>query len=193
MALADLETQWQRLGLPAATEATRGATDLDLRLAEDVAGLQFPAEVREWFAWHNGSVSGEVQAAPRWWLVSVADAAALYRERRDDLPPEEFLGMDPDRLWPPSYFPLAVSNSSGVLVADCSGPIDEPAPVDVVDPHAERPHWPLSPILPSVTALVEVFVEVLSDGWAAVSESDDRTVSLRFAELPDHLRIAGLW
>ncbi len=120
--------------------------------------------------------------------MSVAQAADLYITDRANLPPTEQLGgLDPEILFPPQYFPLAMGG--GLLAVDTSGDPNEPAAVDLVDPHAEHPKWPLDPVFPSVTACVELIVRCFREDWIYLNEHG---VLTKFKEMPRELR-SPIW
>jgi hypothetical protein len=195
--LEELEGQWRRLGLPVAQAAAPGATDAEITAAETATGLKLPDDVRTLYRWHNGLGGTDFArhgpaVAPGWYLFSLSEAAARYLQGRTTRPTWEQTGLDPEQFWPHGYFPIADSRGSATLVVATAGDPREPSPIDIVDGHVERPHWPLDPILPSLADLIEVFVAVLRDGWAYLDQ-ERGVLGLRFKDMPRALLIDGLW
>lgn len=187
------ETHWIDLELPIATAVNPGASEPMIDAIERRVGLTFPDELRQWFQWHNGARSrsgfarSSPEAAPGWHLFSLDQAAERYLTARASMPDADELGRDPEEIWPTGYFPLMDSTGSSTLVVDVRGRSSEPAPIDIVDPQADLPEWPLNHPLPSIAALVSLFDEVFERELAYWDDAHG-VIALRFSELPTHLR-----
>ena len=125
-----------------------------------------PAEVRTWFAWHDGSNDdfadeGDAYVPNGLPLLSLADAIAESRHMTRTSGPDGSFDPEPGSTWSPTWLPLQQLNWWWI-VADAAGGEDAPAPIHAVSLHVPRP-WS-EPYLPSITAMVRIWNRHLEAG-----------------------------
>jgi len=124
-----------------------------------------PAELRTWFAWHDGSnddfvEDGDAVLPNGMALLSLADALAESRHMTATSGPGGSFDPEPGATWSPTWLPLQQLNWWWI-VADASNQ-DGAASVHALSLHVPRP-WS-EPYLPSITAMVRIWNRHLEAG-----------------------------
>lgn len=86
--------------------------------------LRLPAEVLEWWSWHDGapgtySESPDYALGGTWVLLSFREAVDHYHFSRDVAQSLTEPGITIDDWWPWSWLPLARRSNGDVIVVDC--------------------------------------------------------------------------
>jgi cell wall assembly regulator SMI1 len=122
-----LTATWRAHGVPV-EEALAPGTDISSFTSNDGSlHVELPAELRTWWAWHDGQVEGWEGPRPLgpalrpmssmesrdWWQRSIAMAQVAAADAPDGSPQ-----TNPDYWWRSSWVPL-FSDGTGYLVGDC--------------------------------------------------------------------------
>ena len=131
--LESLTVELGNLGSPIRRYLRPGRPETDVRAALEAFGLTPPAELVDWYGWHDGvdyaavaGVEGEASPIEVFFSVtplSLDEAAALCRERRAGI--RETFGVDPpgpeaDPFWRDPWFPILEGGDS-LFAVDCDG------------------------------------------------------------------------
>jgi hypothetical protein len=193
-ALVDLERAWLRNGMPHTEWLTRGLEASEVKAALATVDLTPPAEVVEWFAWHNGtswSLLTEGDVYPALGLggfvpLSVADALderAMMAELAAELAEDPMAIPEDLPLWEPSWLPVGRASGGGLLTPELGA--EETVRVRVVDYWDERFKAVRAE---SLAEVVELWIEWLD----TYCEWDPalRTWSYDFEAVPRDLRVS---
>lgn len=129
--LRALEERLLGLGVPLEEWTNPGLTPEEVAKICGPAGVALPAEAVTWWCWRNGAVDlGQQHLLPGGRrFASLTDAIFQYQEARDVAVggARHHPHHDPDRIWPPEWFPL--DKEPQHLVVDCSVAYGEPTPI----------------------------------------------------------------
>jgi hypothetical protein len=168
--LVRLDEHLERAGAPLARAWKPGITLGEFRVfAPDIG--QPPAEVAEWFAWHNGAHFVVVDPL----LPNNFEPLDLDLAMRDR---EVYLrftgpgaGFDSYGTYLPEWLPICGMNDS-LIVADCSGGPFAPAPMHYVDNASTTGYDTV--LLPSLTAMVALWIDLFDRGCYHYDTEDER-------------------
>src|SRR5262245_32157109 len=154
-------------------------------------GLAAPAEILEWFTWHNGC-SGRERNIRHWYgptsfhVQSLSQCLEIRDHYQEWARSEQEVGSPPEdseeQLWDSSWLPLAWSGGTGIFAVDLAEP-GENAPVLLHDHTAPGQKHP---VLPSLAALISIWIEVLSNYCTWNSELG--AWDMAFDQVPRELR-----
>jgi cell wall assembly regulator SMI1 len=184
--LAAFERQLRDLDLPLVRYLRPGLSAAELDAGELRLGFQLPHEARIWFGWHDG-----VDLAP--WppeqtlgslqFLTLEDAIGSCHQNREIA----VAGADGDEgladaFWKPRWLALAVPGYGVNVVIDCSGAIDAPVPVYIVD--FQNPDQAAAPRCASMKELVLRWSSGLERGsWSWNIRT--RNWDVRVGDVPD--------
>jgi cell wall assembly regulator SMI1 len=170
--LAQLDDHLSRQQVPLADSWQPGiSADQAQTTATAELGFALPAELVEWFAWHDG-IDPHHRGQRGYWLVgssllplSLAGCIEAYRQRR--WVASEVARTDPlfapDQLWPPRWLPWLAHLNPDLLVVDTAVPDGADAPVHVFYSH-DALSSSLPVVCPSVTDAVAAWVWMFDTG-----------------------------
>jgi hypothetical protein len=158
--LVRLDEHLERAGAPLARAWKPGITLGEFRVfAPDIG--QPPAEIAEWFAWHDGAhFVGVDPTLPN--NLEPFDLYAAMKER--ELCLESWghqTGFDSHGTYFPQWLPICGRDDS-VIVADCSGGPSALAPIHYVDNHSSTDYDAV--LAESLTEMVGLWVDLLERG-----------------------------
>lgn len=141
--LVRMEEHWRQQGAPIAEAVHPGASKAALSTAERRLGLRFPAEVRLWFEWHDGTQGGGPIGAPTFYSYPFAfftlDTAVKESLWARDMAASLQGAFEPGRvLWDASWLVLSKTPVGEMLVVECSQAGGTPAPVRIIEWSDER-------------------------------------------------------
>lgn len=169
-----LSATWHAHGVPV-EEALAPGTDVSSFTSDDGRlHVELPAELRTWWAWHDGVDEGwqgswalapgltlmSAATSRGWWQRSMALAKVAAANAPAGLP-----DADPEYWWRQSWVPLA-SDGTGYIVADCDLGEPDVAPIRRIK---WEPDFDVTsrPRTESFGQLVEWWIEALELGlWA---------------------------
>lgn len=158
--LAELEAQWRRHDLLIVQHLRPGLSPEYVRDRLDATGLAAPAELVEWFTWHDGAPSSGWMT-PFYHIESFDKCLEYYTNHTEayhwhpSLSPED----PPFRM-----FPIATSLSGSYLVVDTGE--EGTGKVSVGSRSRELEDVPVDWRLPSLADLVRVWVDLFArDRW----------------------------
>jgi cell wall assembly regulator SMI1 len=128
-----LKTAWRSQGAPIADNLAPGLSAAEIDAYEAEHGLVLPAELRQWWGWHDGAVTGKASGGPSavgagpWTLMSLAEALD-ERSFQLDMNDRPFDPDDWDGEWSPSFLPV-VTVGNAWLFADLSASDGDRAPI----------------------------------------------------------------
>lgn len=149
--------------------------------------LKLPIEAKVWWEWHDGAkttrqVPFGAYFGPRFYALSVKEATHRYREELKSA--KQIAGRESGFLWQRNWFPVA--SARGAVVCDCSVDADGPTPIRAIDHHG-RSNLDV-PILPSMGALVELWIEAIErEFWKYDSAAGRWFYGASWPGLPDEL------
>jgi hypothetical protein len=172
--LARLEELWIQAGVPVENLFAPGITGTETRSILQGGGLAAPAEIIEWFAWHNGAVKPRVGITPlgptAWTALSLREALASRTEwlRGAKGAAEEDQGLTlAEYWWPEFWLPIAEDGGQGVLAVDLREGTDTVAVRDV--------RWSNSEFRTvredSLKDLIDVWIRIIERGGWTWSDS----------------------
>jgi hypothetical protein len=197
--LESLTGELGKLGSPINRYLRPGRPEADVRAALEALGLTPPAELVQWYGWHDGidyataaKVEGEGSSIEVFFSLtplSLDEAVGLCRERRTGI--RELFGVDPpgpeaDPYWRDPWFPILEGGDS-LFAVDCTGDAPrETAPIWRVFSHPGP--FETGIVADSLSALVERMATEVRAGslwW----DEDSRSLQPREA---DEWRLAEL-
>jgi cell wall assembly regulator SMI1 len=136
MVLPELEAQWVRLGAPIAERLRPGLTSVELDAIQQSLGFPLPHELRELWAWHDGSevVMPHCEIGPGGYtFLTAAQTVEQYQFNREAHPEAEAEEDAPDMYWHDGWLPFMMQDAQRVYV-DClrRDPVRDPSPVRLV-------------------------------------------------------------
>lgn len=163
---------WQLKPPLSSGEVDAIAADLPFRL---------PAELRVWFAWHNGADEGNVLPGKELFPLH------LGLKVREDLlngPP-----LDPEAVerWGgirPTWLPIGAAGRADI-VAECGVGMDEVSSIHAV--HFWSPDRWHDVLSPSILLMVETWNQLLDDGTWRYDHTEDNWDDQTGGDLPPHL------
>jgi cell wall assembly regulator SMI1 len=203
--LSELEKRWKEKGSDDYLRMAPGLERAEVASTLEARNLRAPAEVVDWFAWHNGADTDHdgspwVLLAPssfqqfslqesleerEEWLRGAARMAVDAGPVEDD---EDRQILEPTFWWEPTWLPVARAASPRVLTVDLAGTSDS-VPVLVVE-------W--SDIsgfrekrAQSLAEFVRLLIDVPDSCWQWLSE--ERRWDFRAAELPMEFRLTAFF
>ena len=134
--LERLKALWVEQRAPIVEHLRPGLGDADIDSQLGPLGLQLPAEAALWWKWHDGVSIADPGVMGGWdfRFLALDDAVRQYQQSRGIAEYAASEEGEADRLWHPSWFPITVSGSGGVVSCDCSVPEGASTPIRMV-------HW----------------------------------------------------
>lgn len=144
--LEELAERWRRCGLPVADRLQPGLAVDEIEATFGRLGLAATDDLKTWWGWHNGVADAARTRAsfmsPSYRFYSLGDAVRFYERGREEaarfverveLPPNAA-----NEVWRPEWFCVTSGVGGQGVLADCSVDADQPTPIRMMDPHAER-------------------------------------------------------
>lgn len=178
VALAALEQEWQRLGVPLWQVLARGSSESEVReLLRNRMGRERD-DLVSWFTWQGGSLDSGWEAAPLGLqLLSIRDALA----GRDDQIEVAIAYPTAGRAWEPRWLPLTDDPTTALYAVDT-----ESGQVLFID-------WWAVPfarvVAPSILAAIRYWVDILRQDYYRWV---DGRWECDFRALPFAIRSSGL-
>jgi cell wall assembly regulator SMI1 len=120
--LPELEAQWVRLGAAIAQRLRPGLSVEQLDAIEAELGFRVPHELRELWAWHDGS---EIVGTPDctigpggFHFLTSTQTLQEYRFNREVHPKGQYADEDPEMYWHEGWLPFMVQDAQRVYI-DC--------------------------------------------------------------------------
>jgi hypothetical protein len=186
--LVRLDEHLERAGAPLARAWKPGITLGEFRVfAPDIG--QPPAEVAEWFAWHDGAhFVGVDPVLPN--NLEPLDLDLAMRCREDHLSDSgPHCGLPSSMTYRPEWIPICGSGNI-MIVADCTHDAHSRAPIHYVDIHSGLDYS--IELLPSLTHLVALWVDIFDRNCYLYDQESDEWESLDYWE-PQQLRPLTTW
>ena len=174
--LGEFESRLRAAGVPAIDAAEPGLSIDEIQQTVAHLGLELPSEAKTWWAWRNGvpvdkgAAATEVGPGRKW--LTLSDAAAECAKSRQEVLDENNRPLPGlEGAWSFSWFPFARFEAFYIIETDV--PAGAPSPVRVVwtDDQPGR-----EPDLPSMRALVTLWIEAIDAGIWAYDTQRDRWV-----------------
>jgi cell wall assembly regulator SMI1 len=163
--LEELEVRWRAQGAAIAGDLRPGLEAAAIQEATAAVGVQLPVEARVWWGWHDGTSRSLTSHAIGGDLLYLTIEAAVTRYQRERAGAAAAMqdGVDPQKTWPPTWFPMAARGDGAVMACDCA--VDEGAPTPI-----RRVHWEkygnhsLVPVAPSLGTVVSWWIDAIDAG-----------------------------
>jgi hypothetical protein len=156
--LADYEQRLQAAGLVLPDILRPGLEDKEIDRRTETIGVRLPREAKVWYGWQDGTEPTGFQELLGVGIevLSLNDAITRYREARE---------FEQDHLraevWRAEWFPIAAGTS--LIACDCSVAPDHPSPVRALNFSLDEEF--AAPIVPSIGAMVELWIQAWDVGW----------------------------
>lgn len=188
-----LERAWREQGAPIADHLAPGATDLHLDEIEARYGAKLPAELRSWWAWHDGvrrlqpglRLGPETQVGPgNWEFLSSAEAVEERDRRRAGSESASDADEDWQGGWRVEWLPILTMDAYALFV-DCRQVT--PSGTTPVRRYDHVPEDVFTPQTASLRQQVEVWTYLLEEHYC-VWNHGNQSWDARFAKTPWPLR-----
>jgi hypothetical protein len=161
--LSELEELLEKQMAPIVSRFRPPASPASFGAIEELIGCPLPDELRQWWAWHDGTnaAPGELAVSssigPFFIFRSADEGLAITRECRKEA--EEVSPDDPGARWGSTW--IAVG-SHGQVACECAVESDAPVPVLDVDYH--KAAYPGAVVTRSLGEMVRWWIEALESG-----------------------------